>query len=103
MKPVRLSARGDHIDFTDETEDALSPMRHIDKLNAPLIVAYGSHETPEFIRQSRDFAKSVSDAGKPVQLIVAENYNHFEIIETMANPFGVLGRAVLKQMKLTSS
>lgn len=102
LKPVRLSARGDYIDFTDEMEDALSPIRHIDKLSAPLIVAYGSHETPEFVRQSLDFAKAVADAGKSVQMIVAENYNHFEIIETIANPHGILGRAVLKQMQSKS-
>jgi arylformamidase len=35
-----------------------------------------------------------------VQLLIAEGYNHFEILETLANPYGVLGRAVLEQMKL---
>ena len=99
LKPVRLSARGDYIDFTDEMEDALSPIRHIDKLSAPLIIAYGSHETPEFARQSGDFAKAVADAGKSVQLVVAENYNHFEIIETLASPHGILGSAALGQMQ----
>ena len=99
LKPVRLSSRGEYIRFTDEMEDAFSPIRHLDNLHAPLIVAYGSYETPEFKRQSRDFAKAVSDTGKPVQLIVAENYNHFEVIETLANPHGILGRAVLQQMR----
>ena len=81
-------------------ETALSPQRHLDKLNAPVIVAYGTLETPEFQRQSRDFADAVRKAGKPVQLLVGEGYNHFEIIETLANPYGILGRSVLKQMKL---
>jgi len=99
LKPVRLSSRGEYIRFTDEMEDAFSPIRHLDNLHAPVIVAYGSYETPEFKRQSRDFAKAVADAGKRVQLIVAENYNHFEVIETLANPHGILGRAVLEQMQ----
>lgn len=98
MKPVRLSSRGDYVDFTDEMEDDMSPIRHIDKLRAPLIVAYGSYETPEFKRQSREFASAAADAGKEVVLLVAENYNHFEIIETLANPHGILGRAVLGQI-----
>jgi arylformamidase len=42
----------------------------------------------------------VSAAGKPVELIVAEGYNHFEIFETLANPYGVLGRAALQLMNL---
>jgi arylformamidase len=86
------------VKFTDEMEDAFSPIRHLDNLQAPLVVAYGSYETPEFKRQSQTFAAAVAQAGKPVQLIVAENYNHFEIIETLANPHGILGRAVLEQM-----
>ncbi len=66
-----------------------------------MIVAYGTLETPEFQRQSRDFAAAVKAAGKPVQLLVGEEYNHFEIPETLASPYGLLGRAVLEQMKLT--
>lgn len=99
LEPVRLSSRGQYIRFTDEMENAFSPIRHLDQLQAPLIVAYGSFETPEFKRQSRDFARACAAAGKPVELIVAENYNHFEIIETLANPHGILGRAVLRQMR----
>ncbi len=101
LKPVRLSARSAYIKFTDEMEQALSPQRHLDQLHAPVIVAYGALETPEFQRQSRDFAAAVKAAGKPVQLLVGEGYNHFEIIETLGNPYGLLGRAVLDQMGLT--
>jgi arylformamidase len=36
-----------------------------------------------------------------VQLLVAEGYNHFEIPETLANPYGLLGRAALAQMNLS--
>ena len=31
---------------------------------------------------------------------LGQNYNHFEILETMANPYGLLGRAALEQMRL---
>ena len=101
LKPVRLSARSSYVKFTDEIEQAMSSQRRLELLNAPLILAYGTLETPEFQRQTRDFAAAVRAAGKPVQLLVGEGYNHFEIIETMANPYGLLGRAVLDQMKLT--
>ena len=102
LKPVRLSARGSYIKFTDEMEQTLSSQRHLDKVNAPVIVAYGTLETPEFQRQSRDFAAALKAAGKPVELLVGEGYNHFEIPETLANPYGLLGRAVLAQMNLES-
>jgi arylformamidase len=100
LKPVRLSARSRYVKFTDEMEEALSPQRHLDRLHAPLIVAHGTFETPEFQRQARDFAAAVEATGKPVRLVVGEGYNHFEMFETLANPYGLLGRAVLEQMGL---
>jgi len=103
LKPARLSARSAYVKFTDEIEQALSPQRHLNNLTAPVIVAYGTLETPEFQRQSRDFAAAVKAAGKPVQLVVGEGYNHFEIIETLADPYGLLGRVVLEQMKLAKA
>ena len=99
LKPVRLSARSSYVKFTDEMEQALSPQRHLERLRAPLVVAHGTLETPEFQRQAREFAAAVKAAGKPVKLVVGEGYNHFEMFETLASPYGVLGEAVLEQMK----
>ena len=100
LKPVRLSARSSYVKFDDAMEHTLSPQRHLHKISAPVIVAYGTLETPEFQRQAREFADALRTTGKPVQLVVAEDYNHFEIIETLASPYGQLGRAVLEQMNL---
>jgi len=100
LKPVRLSARSSYVKFTDDVEQALSSQRRLDHLNCPVILAYGTLETPEFQRQSRDFAATVKAAGKPVTLLVGEGYNHFEMPELLANPHGLLGRAALEQMKL---
>jgi arylformamidase len=100
MTPVQLSWRRTYINFTDAMADAMSAQRHIDKLRAPIIVTYGSFETPDFQRQSRDFAAAVRAAGKPVQLIEAPNYAHLEMAESLGNPYGPNGRAALALMKL---
>ena len=100
LKPVRLSARSRYVNFTDAMENELSSIRHLDRLACPLVVAYGTQETPEFQRQARDFASAVKAAGKPVELIKAEGFNHFEILETLANPYGILGHAILNLMGL---
>jgi arylformamidase len=100
LKAVRLSARSAYVKFTDQVEQTLSPQRHPDKLHAPVVLIYGTEETPEFQRQSRDFAAALKAAGKPVELIVGKHYNHFEIMETLGNPYGLAGRAALKQMNL---
>ena len=101
LKPVRLSKRSEYVKFTNEIEEALSSQRHLDKLNAPIVVAYGSQETPEFQRQNREFAAAVKAVGKPVELIVGEGFNHFEMQETIGNPYGIGGRAALKMMGLS--
>jgi len=100
LKPVRMSKRSQYVNFTDEVEHALSSQRHMEKLRTPIIVAYGTCETPEFQRQNRDFAAAVKAAGKPVELIVGEGFNHFEMQETLGNPYGIAGRAALKLMGL---
>jgi arylformamidase len=99
LTPVRLSARNAYVKFDDATVAALSPIRHLGRLQAPLIVAYGTCETPEFQRQNREFAAAVKAAGKEVQLLVGEHYNHFELPETLGNPHGLLGRAALDLMR----
>jgi arylformamidase len=64
MVPVRLSWRRTYVNFNDAMADAMSSQRHIEKLNAPIIVTYGTLDTPDFQRQSRDFAAAVG--GFPV-------------------------------------
>jgi arylformamidase len=101
LKPVRLSKRSAYVRFTDAMEEGLSAQRHLDGLRTPLILAHGDRETPEFQRQTRDFFAAVRGRGLPAELIVGENYNHFELLETLANPYGLVGRAALRQMGLS--
>lgn len=99
LQPVRLSARSRYVRFTDEMEQALSTQRHIDRFKVPVVLAYGTQETPEFQRQTRDFATALRAAGKPVEVLVGQNYNHFELPETLASPYGLVGRAARAQIE----
>jgi arylformamidase len=103
LKPVRLSRRGSYVKFTDAMEQELSAQRHLDRLHTPLILTRGTLETPEFQRQSRDFYAAVKAAGKPIELRVGQGYNHYETQETLANPYGFMGRAAFEQMKLNAA
>lgn len=100
LRGPRLSKRSRYVNFTDEVEQALSPQRHLERIVAPVTLVYGTLETPEFQRQSRDFAAALAAAGKPVELVRAEGYNHFEIAETLGHPYGPAGRALLARMGL---
>ena len=103
LKPVRMSARSKFVKFTDEMEHELSAMRHIDRVHTPLVLAIGTLETPEFQRQSRDFAAALTKAGKPVEVIVGQHYNHFEVGDTIGHPYQLVGRALMKMMNLSTA
>jgi arylformamidase len=100
LAPVRLSKRSSYVNFTDAMVERLSAQRHLDGLHTPLILAYGTGETPEFQRQTREFFDAVRARSRPAELIIGEAYNHFELLETLANPYGLVGRAMLQQMGL---
>jgi len=100
LAPVALSKRSSYVNFTGAMIEQLSGGRFIGDLRTPLVLAIGTCETPEFQRQSRDFAAAVAAAGKQAELIVGTGYNHFELLETLANPYGLTGRAMLAQMQL---
>ncbi len=103
LEPVRLSWRNSYLHFDDASVQALSPQRHLDHLYAPVVLVYGSSETPEFQRQSRDFAAAARAAGKEIEVIMADSFNHFEIQSTAANPYGPVGRAMFAQMGLSAA
>ncbi len=101
LAPIRLSTHYAEFKFTNEIEESLSPQRQVQFLNTPLILAYGSLESPEFMRHSQEFTTAIQQKNKPVELIVGQGYNHFDMIETLSNPYGILGRAALRQMGLS--
>jgi len=77
---------------------AFSPQRQLERIRCPVAIAYGDKESPEFQRQSRDFATGLKDAGQKVDLAVAPGLNHFEILDTLGKPDGFLARLALKQI-----
>ena len=101
LYPVSLSARNLYVNFNlADTMNQLSPILHMDRIHMPVILGHGTKETPEFQRQSDDFAAALAAAGKNVKLIVAPGYNHFEFAETYSNPYAPMGRAALEIMGL---
>jgi arylformamidase len=103
LAPVAISARNTYVNFTPQTVSDLSPAQHIDNIHTRVVLGHGTKETPEFQRQTELFAAQLRAAGKPVALVVAPGYNHFEFVETFANPYGPMGRASLELMGLSKT
>jgi arylformamidase len=99
LEPVRLSKRSAYVKLDAGTVEALSALRNLHLIRAPLVVAYGTLESPEFHRQGEAFVQALEANGKPVHAILGEGYNHFELIETLGNPYGLIGRAALDLME----
>jgi arylformamidase len=95
LGPLRHTSRASYINIDDHVERELSPLHQVFKLSSPLLVAVGTAESPEFRRQAQSYVEAGVKAGKKMKAIVGEGYNHFEILETLANPYGVLGRNLL--------
>lgn len=99
LEPVMLSSRRRYLRMPPATVHALSPQRHLRNLSVPICLAYGERETPEFCRQSLDFAKGLRAAGNDVTIARGDGLNHFEIMNTAMSPDGLLGNAMLKAMQ----
>jgi arylformamidase len=93
LLPVRLSARNEYVRLDERLEQEYSPIRHAGKIRCPLTVAWGEHEAAEFFRQSKEFADKTGAV-----TIIGKGLNHFEIIETLADPRSPLGRAALNML-----
>ncbi len=99
LGPVLLSARSSYVKLDKAEEDALSPMRHLDRVACPIVVAYGDGESPEFKRHARDFAAALkAKVRHPSQLVEGTAQNHFEIALTLGKADGLLGKIALQQM-----
>jgi arylformamidase len=72
LTPVLLSARRDYVRLSAEEAAALSPIRHAARIAAPVFVAWGTAESPEFIRQSEAMADATA-----ARRFVLQGLNHF--------------------------
>ena len=94
LLPVRLSARNAYLRIDERLEHEYSPIRHVERIKSPVTVAWGESEGAEFFRQSKEFAQKL---GAPT--LVGGGLNHFEMIETLADPRSPLARAALTMLR----
>ena len=98
LEPLRLSYLNDVLRMDKEIAARNSPIHHIPKLGAPLIISVGSLETEEFRRQSRDFAERWQAKGFQLEVVEMPGFHHFSVIEQLANLNSPLNQAVRRQV-----
>jgi arylformamidase len=99
LEPVLLSSRRSYIELSEAEARQMSPILHAGRSCLPLHLLYGSRESPEFIRQSRAFAKALESENKLAACVEILGKNHFEIMDALADPNEAVAQYVLKLLR----
>lgn len=100
LHPVLLSWRSSYVKVTEADKDEFSAMRHLERIGCPVLVAWGSRESPEFKRQGSEFAAALRARNMPCRELLLDGCNHFEGVRTMMDAASPLAQAVFRQMGL---
>ena len=93
VEPCRLNYLNDKLRLTAEEAAQTSPLLHLPKKSAPVVLAYGTGELPELQRQSVAYHDARRAAGLPSELQALAGLNHFSIMDELEKHDGVLARA----------
>lgn len=98
LAPVVLSTRGAYMKLNAAQVTELSPLQHLDRVTCPVIVAWGSRESPEFKRQNRQLADALTTRARLAGVYLVDGANHFEVVNELNRPDTGLSRATLALM-----
>ena len=90
LQPVIYIDRNLEIGLTNDDVSEFSPMYYSEPFVGELMLAVGTHEGSEKVRQMQDYAKKQGGRGKGSQSALIENANHFSILDHYADRDGVL-------------
>ena len=77
LYPVLLSSRRDYVKLSARERDELSPILHLNRIRGPLVLAVGTQESPEFIRQTEQFGAALRD--RSPHYFRMQDVDHFKL------------------------
>ena len=80
LEPISLTTVNDPLQLTPVEVNDLSPIRNLPRPGPRYHVTVAEHDTPEFIRQSRDYAELLRKGGHSVSFDLQIGMHHFDII-----------------------
>lgn len=93
----------DELKLDEDSATRLSPQRILMKMSpticCPVMVVVEEHGSPEFIRQSKEFANILKSHNVPSSFLEMPGVDHFGIIENMINPEDYLCKQILKVVR----
>jgi arylformamidase len=84
LEPIRLSYQNPILKLDAVSARAASPV-HLPPTGKPLLLAVGTAETAEFLRQQEELAKAWAASGA-VECYLLEGFNHYQTPDCLADP-----------------
>jgi acetyl esterase/lipase len=94
-RPLQLSSLNQVLRLDADSAHRNAPILHPPRHAAPLLIAYGGDELPEFQRQSIDFHATWAAAGLDVRLLPLPGRHHHASLEELHVPDGLLAQRLL--------
>jgi arylformamidase len=94
LEPIRLSYLNEKLGLDAVQARRNSPLLKLPAQAAKFTIAFGSDELPELKRQSREFGAAWSAHGLPGEMIEVVGCHHYAVLEQLAQPDGVLAKAL---------
>ncbi|WP_422008497.1 alpha/beta hydrolase [Reyranella sp.] len=96
VEPCRLNYLNEKLNLTAEEAARTSPLLHLPKKSAPVILTYGTGELPELQRQSIAYHEARRAAGLPSEVLPLAGLNHFSIMDQLEARDGALAMAAAR-------
>ncbi|OYY38321.1 MAG: hypothetical protein B7Y08_23165 [Rhodospirillales bacterium 24-66-33] len=96
VEPCRLNYLNEKLNLTAEEAARTSPLLHLPKKSAPVVLAYGTAELPELQRQSVAYHEARRASDLPSEVLPLAGLNHFSIMDQLEASDGALAKAAAR-------
>lgn len=98
LEPVRLSYHNQVLHIAEADAARWSPLHCLPRQAPPLLLAVGSEETREFLRQQAEYAATWRECGLPLAEVDMPGLHHFSAVDALADPGHALHAAVQQML-----
>ncbi len=95
LEPIRLGQINETLALDEVIARRNSPQFNLPAKAPPLVVAVGSGELAEFVRQSREYHAAWAAKGLPGRYVETSGHNHFTVLNELASLDGRLTAALV--------
>ena len=99
LTPIKMLKSRAYMGLTDADVEAFSPIRHVSRMSAPLLVSWAERDTPVTRYQSNQLAEKAKAAGIPVQGNIEMGKTHFDFAFALADPSSALSRKIVNMIQ----